>query len=480
MHLEKVTSRSSDAGLAGWIASNDATLFTTVMVVVIAIFLHSKLNRGAKENLELTGEKATLSASLESTASELEAVSGLLDRTTDKLNLTQEERDQLQQQLVEKLDQIAQLNAKLEVLLEEKGVLESQRQALAEAKASLTEEKAALVKQRAALVENRSALTSANVTLRERLDAISSQLADKIAALAEVEKQRDRLKKQADELDAIVASLKQRLEELNIELVEAKGSAADVRAASETKVQQLQAKLSAGDKKAEEYLVQLKRAATLLESLRLENQKLEVTLTKAEQQRQLELLEEGRHNRELVGLKGPLNRVAILFDASGSMRQAGAGGESDRWAEAQEIAATWLQHLNVQQCVLIVFSSDIRTFPGDGSLADLRGASGKATREALLQQLKAVSPRGRTNTLDALRKAYEYDVDTILLFSDGAPSMADTGAFDAALARRIYELCGQRRSVPINAIGLGNYFDKDMSTFLQTVARITGGAFRGE
>ena len=37
MHLEKITTRSSEAGLAGWIASNDATLFTVVLVMVIAV-----------------------------------------------------------------------------------------------------------------------------------------------------------------------------------------------------------------------------------------------------------------------------------------------------------------------------------------------------------------------------------------------------------------------------------------------------------
>ncbi len=225
---------------------------------------------------------------------------------------------------------------------------------------------------------------------------------------------------------------------------------------------------------------QLKRAAALLQGLRAENKELQTTLTKAEQQRQLALLEEARNNRELLALKGPLGRVAILFDASGSMRQAGAAGAGDRWAEAQQIATTWLQHLNIHHCVLIVYSSDVRTFPADGSLADLRGDGGKARREALLQHLKAVVPKGSTNTHDALRKAYEYDVDTILLFSDGAPSKADTGVFDPAIAQQIYQLCRQHANIPINTIGLGNYFDKDMSTFLQTVAMTTGGTFRGE
>ena len=49
MRLEKATSANSEAGLAGWISSNDVTLFTMVLVVVVAMFLHGKLARGKGE-----------------------------------------------------------------------------------------------------------------------------------------------------------------------------------------------------------------------------------------------------------------------------------------------------------------------------------------------------------------------------------------------------------------------------------------------
>jgi predicted nuclease with TOPRIM domain len=472
MHLEKVTTRSSEAGLAGWIASNDVTLFTMALVMVIAIFLHTKLNKGALEHRQLSSENAAISASLATTASELDSARDLLDRTAQSLQLTQEERDQLQQQLVEKLAALASLNDKLEALLATNGELETQRRTLLASQESLTQEKASLT-------SDRSSLTGANSTLRDRLDALSAQLAEKVAALQDIEAQRDRLAKQSDELGAIVASLKQRLKEMNIDLVAARDQAETARAASESSAQALQAKVAAGDKQAEEYLAQLKRAATLLHSLQATNQQLVNDLSEAEKKRQEQLLAEAENNRELVGLKGPVQRVAIVFDASGSMKQPGSGG-GDRWVEAQSIASTWLQHLNVEQCVLIVFSSDVRTFPQDGTFADLRGADGKTKRDGLLRELKAITPGGWTNTYDALRKAYEYNVDTVLLFSDGAPSKVASGLYDDALARQIYELCRKHPGIPVNAIGLGNYFDKDTSTFLRTIASITGGAFRGE
>ncbi|MEM9660289.1 MAG: vWA domain-containing protein, partial [Planctomycetota bacterium] len=210
------------------------------------------------------------------------------------------------------------------------------------------------------------------------------------------------------------------------------------------------------------------------------NGRLENALSDAKQRLQQQLAEETRINRKLVGLKGEMKRVAILFDASGSMQQSVAENGRNRWAEAQEIAATWLQHLDVDFCALVVFSTDVKTFPEDGALADLRGPDGDAKRADLLRQLRSVSPSGSTNTLAALETAYGYErIDAILLFSDGAPTNDQSGRIDPQIAQRIYDLCQVHKDVPINSIGLGNYFDKDMATFLRSVAEITNGAFRG-
>ena len=465
MHLERVTSRSSEAGVAGWIASNDVTLFTMVLVMVIAIFLHSKLNKGVLEQERLADQNTAVTATLAATADELNDARDLLEKTNERLSLTQAERDALQLQLVEKLTALTDLNAKLDVLVADKGDLARQRQTLLTEKEALTQEKLALEGDR-----DSAAATSA--TLRSRLDTLATQLAERIAALEAVEAQRDRLTKQADELSSIVTALKQRLEEMHVDLKMAKDKA-------EENATELQAKVAAGDQQAEKYLADLRRATEMLESLKLEKQQLQNELSETERKRQADLLAEAENNRELVGLKGSLRKVAIILDASGSMRQTGTGG-ADRWAEAQQIAAIWLKHLNVQECVLIVYSTEVRTFPADGSLTDLRGEAGAAKRDQLLQQLQSVAPGGWTDTLLALQKAYEYDVDTILLLSDGAPSKVASGAYQDPLAQQVYQLCREHTEIPINTIGLGNYFDQEMSTFLRTVASITGGEFRGE
>jgi hypothetical protein len=79
-----------------------------------------------------------------------------------------------------------------------------------------------------------------------------------------------------------------------------------------------------------------------------------------------------------------------------------------------------------------------------------------------------------------MQTAYGYEgLDTIILFSDGAPTDANSNRFSPAMAQQIYALCRAHASIPVNTIGLGNYFDKDLSTFLRTVSQLTGGTFLG-
>ena len=97
-----------------------------------------------------------------------------------------------------------------------------------------------------------------------------------------------------------------------------------------------------------------------------------------------------------------------------------------------------------------------------------------------MEHLAKVEPEGWTNTLEALRKACSYEgLDSIILFSDGAPTNPNSGRFDQTVARSIYTLCSRHKDIPVNTVGLGNYFDQDLATFLRTVARLTGGTFRG-
>jgi hypothetical protein len=186
--------------------------------------------------------------------------------------------------------------------------------------------------------------------------------------------------------------------------------------------------------------------------------------------------EPGMH-KELIGLKGNLRRVAIVFDTSGSMAQSG------RWEQARGVVATWLEHLAISECVLILFSNDAQLFPEDGRFLDMRGPRGAANRRLLLNRIEATKPDGGTNTLLALQMAYRCpNLDTILLFTDGEPNNPKSvvaNQFDPEVAERIYALLQQHKEIPVNTVGLGNYFKPQLSGFLMRVAQDTGGSFLG-
>jgi Mg-chelatase subunit ChlD len=185
--------------------------------------------------------------------------------------------------------------------------------------------------------------------------------------------------------------------------------------------------------------------------------------------------EPGLH-RELIGLKGKMHKVAIIFDTSGSM------GTEGRWEHARGVVAAWLEHLAIGECVLVLFSTDAQVFPEDGTFLDVRGSNGAANRRRLLEQIRNTKPEGRTNTLLALQMAYRCpDLDTVILFTDGEPNSPNSNSdqFDPEIAEKIYALCRQHKDVPVNTVGLGNYFKPQLAGFLMKVAQETGGSFLG-
>jgi len=265
---------------------------------------------------------------------------------------------------------------------------------LATEKTQLETAKSGLMKEKEDLTAQAGTLAKEKTTLNDQLAALGDQLKLKLDALKDVETQRERLAKQADELDKIVATLQNKLTAAGVDLATMQKLSAEEKALAVAQLKALETKSAAETAKAEDYLARLRRAAELFKGMQTEKQELTTRLTDAEKKFQQQLLVETRINRELVGIRGPLKRVAIIFDASGSMKEAGNGG-GDRWQEAQTIAQTWLQHLDVDECVLIVYSSDVRTFPPDGTLATF--AARMAMRPA---QVARTPDRRRTEGLD--------------------------------------------------------------------------------
>jgi len=180
-------------------------------------------------------------------------------------------------------------------------------------------------------------------------------------------------------------------------------------------------------------------------------------------------------NQQLVGLKGDLHRVVFVVDRSGSMNK------GSRWEFARDVIQTWLQRLPIESCALVTFNEEVTAFPADGTFLEVVGPGGAENRARLMAQLRILQPRGHTNTLIALQKAYEYPgVTSIILFTDGFPDPNGKQIFDRAMAEEIYALCKtQGLSVPVNTIGLGDYFDKQFGEFLRRIPQETGGTFLG-
>jgi uncharacterized coiled-coil DUF342 family protein len=479
MQLEKASSNSGEAGLAGWISTNDVTLFTMVLVVLVALLLNSNLLKKSKALDAKSAEATALLKDLDTTSAELGETSNerdsldeqlaaskrSLDDTSKQLRITQEQRAELKKQLDATTALVATLNANLAGLNVEKTQLETAKSDLEKQTKDLTTQASTLAKEKS--------------TLNDELAALGEQLAQKLVALKDVQAQRERLEKQADELDLIVATLRMKLDKSGVDLAAMKKLSNEEKALALTQIKALEEKSATQAAKVDDYVKRLRRAAEIFKGLKQDKQDLSTQLTDAEVRFQKQLLVETRINRELVGITGKLKRVAVIFDASGSMKEKGNGG-GDRWQEAQAIARTWLQHLDVDECVLIVYSSDVRTFPNDGTLVDVRGEKGEAARHELLEHLTGVEPKGWTNTLEAMRKAYTYKgIDSMILFSDGAPTNPNLGKFDQGVADAIYSLCREHEEIPVNTVGLGNYFDEELGTFLRSVARITGGTFLG-
>jgi len=178
-------------------------------------------------------------------------------------------------------------------------------------------------------------------------------------------------------------------------------------------------------------------------------------------------------HQKLLDVRGELDAVVVVVDRSNSMRR------GDRWDDARRTIGAWLEHLAIRRVALILFNDQVTTFPPNGTFLDLTGPTGTERRSSLVTTLSSATPTGRTNLLQALERAYAFEgVTSILLFSDGYPDSVG-GRFDDRMAQRVYALTrahGPR--VPVNTIGLGDYFDRRLGEFLLRVARETGGSFR--
>jgi VWA domain-containing protein len=209
--------------------------------------------------------------------------------------------------------------------------------------------------------------------------------------------------------------------------------------------------------------------------------------------------------KELVGVRGNLQRVAFVVDCSASMNKVApiaVDPSRDKreswWGVVAETIELWIEALPMQSARIVYFNDSVSMFPATDEFLDI-----EVNRNSLRQSVKEhPGPHGATNTLLALQAAFAMkDVDTIVLFTDGEPnrtpvalpagamrnkdktSMAYAKEFSTACWNQIFEFVeGEKvkgRNVRVNVVALGNYFDSIYGPSLVRLATMTGGAFLG-
>ena len=209
-------------------------------------------------------------------------------------------------------------------------------------------------------------------------------------------------------------------------------------------------------------------------------------------------------NNKLVGLGGKLESVVFMVDVSKSM-QSGKGTNGvvlNNWLPIVEVIERWINGLNVTSAALIVFGDSAEVKVQMQRLSE-------GGRERILEILKQINPNADgTNFLAAFEEAYRIPgVDTIIVFSDGLPSVDVNGnrilvssrnsgesevAYKARVAvavtenisrvlavhRKISEMAKQHPNVAVNVIGLGSgVYNEKTGNLLNDLALNNGGVF---
>jgi hypothetical protein len=206
--------------------------------------------------------------------------------------------------------------------------------------------------------------------------------------------------------------------------------------------------------------------------------------------------------QELLGLRslgGQMRRVVFIVDRSESMKrepgtrgEKGTAGSSSRWDFVRMTVENWLTLLPCEEMAFLTFSTKLDPESDDA----LRPVT-DATLEEFRARWRQMEPGGSTNTMAALTAALAIpSVDTIILFTDGEPTATDvsvegTGKVQPStevLQKQILDYLEQSSRqqiasgltpIPINVIGIGDYHDGKLGSFLKKLAESSSGTFIG-
>ena len=203
---------------------------------------------------------------------------------------------------------------------------------------------------------------------------------------------------------------------------------------------------------------------------------------------------EGRLTREanaaatdVLGFKGRFENVVFIIDISHSMTHVkdpdrkgykNAKFRPARWNRVKKEIVTWARNLQMKSLRVVLFHSDVMEHPGNGGFYGMEGEDRAASVAAIATLLEEVEPNLATNTLGAFEAAYEYpNIDTMILFTDGRPLVGGRDVDD--VIADVQSLVRIHADIPVNVVGIGEYFEKSFADFLRDIADTTGGEFIG-
>jgi HEAT repeat protein len=162
------------------------------------------------------------------------------------------------------------------------------------------------------------------------------------------------------------------------------------------------------------------------------------------------------------------DRLVFVVDYSGSMNSTGKDGAS-KIANARKALAEVLNGLpDGTEFNVIAFSTEPRSWR-----ADLQKKNKQNVGDAL-DFVNRTDVGGWTNVYDSLARAIAMQsVDTVVLLSDGAPSVGEYEYFSRI--RHHVRLLNRTRKVAVSAVALET--NDDAKRFLKELAKDTGGEF---
>ncbi len=177
----------------------------------------------------------------------------------------------------------------------------------------------------------------------------------------------------------------------------------------------------------------------------------------------------------LVGLQGEISHVVFLFDTSGSMignydNRSPTDEDRERFRSYKKALQNWIRTLKFDRFNVVQFGgSVVRAWHPRG----LTEAT-QDNRDAASKFITSWNSAGNTPTLEALKLALAMKgVKRIVLFSDGEPSDAKIPEILRFMKKNASE------ELIVDAVGMGNYFNREYGEFLQDLAKQHNGVFIG-